>query len=122
MSGTRPVSLMSIKGFLISKVLQIGVILAEGGDPERLPTMATKNAVLLKSRSGYPPSASMTALWMALLKHLANQQMIYSKDGAIAFLLKPLFYRGYIQYLAIVDFYRITHLAPVKTGFHGKAV
>ena len=35
--------------------------------------MAVMNAVLLKSPSGSPPSARMTALWLALLGHLANQ-------------------------------------------------
>ena len=52
---------------------QLAVILGETGDLEPLPPLAAMNAVLLKSRSGYPPSASMTALWMALLRHLANQ-------------------------------------------------
>ena len=63
---------------MISKMPQIGVILGETGDPESLPSMAAMNAVLLKSRSGYPPSAGMTPLSMALLRHLANQESTYA--------------------------------------------
>ena len=58
---------------LINKVPQIGVILGGAGDPERLPPTAAMNAALLHLRSGYPPSASMTAHSMAPLRHLANQ-------------------------------------------------
>ena len=58
---------------LISKLPQIGVILGEAGDPERMPPVAALHAVLLPLKSGYPPSASMTALSMALLSHVANQ-------------------------------------------------
>jgi hypothetical protein len=50
---------------------QLGVILAEGGDPERLLALVVMNAVLLKLRTGYPPAASMTAVglifWATLL-------------------------------------------------------
>ena len=58
---------------LISKMPQRGVILGETGDPESLLPMAVMNAVQLKSPSGSPPSARMTALGMAPLRHLANQ-------------------------------------------------
>ena len=44
---------------------QVGVILAEGGDPDRDLSKTAFMAASDGKRSGCPPSASMTAFWIA---------------------------------------------------------
>jgi hypothetical protein len=55
---------LGVNRLLICKMLQLGIILGIAGDPVRLPLLAAMRAVLLGPRTGCPPLASMTTIWI----------------------------------------------------------